>query len=283
MVSRRTNRVLIAVLAMMLGWSRLAAAAPEVALASLDHGFLLLYDLNFGGAQNDFAGWQQEHPDDPMGPVAEAAGLLFSEFNRLGVLESQFFANDSAFQARKRLAPDPEVRERFQRALQHAQEIARPRLARDANDREALFALTLVSGLNADYAALISKSNMSALRFTREATQLADRLLAIDPNYFDAYLATGMHKYIIGSMSAPVRWALRLGGISGDRNAGIADLERTAERGHFLAPFARILLAVAYLRQKDIPRARAMLSGLRQQFPNNPLFARELARLDGHP
>ena len=48
----------------------------------------------FCGAQKDFATWQQLHPEDPMGPVSEAAGFLFSEFNRLGVLEAQFYEND---------------------------------------------------------------------------------------------------------------------------------------------------------------------------------------------
>ena len=43
-------------------------------------------------------GWQKQHPEDPVGPVSEAAGLLFSEFNRLGVLEAQFYENDAAFE-----------------------------------------------------------------------------------------------------------------------------------------------------------------------------------------
>jgi len=32
-----------------------------------------------------------------MGPASEAAGILFSEFDRLGVLEAQFYENDSIF------------------------------------------------------------------------------------------------------------------------------------------------------------------------------------------
>ncbi len=52
--------------------------------SSLDSGFTGLYNLNFGGAQEDFSAWQRMHPDDPMGPASEAAGFLFSEFNRSG-------------------------------------------------------------------------------------------------------------------------------------------------------------------------------------------------------
>jgi hypothetical protein len=76
---------------------------------------------------------------------------------------------------------------------------------------------------------------------------------------------------------------LRLGGVSGDKKAGLADLQLTAARGHYLAPFARILLAIAYVREKDRPRALQLLAGLRAEFPSNPLFSREIARLQtGH-
>src|SRR5207245_10238896 len=115
---------------------------------------------------------------------------------------------------------------------------------------------------------------------TKEAVSWAQRVLAVDPNCYDAHLATGFSKYIVGTMAAPVRWFLRLSGVSGDKQAGLAELQLTAERGHYLAPFARILLAIAYVREKDKPRAREMLASLRKDFPENPLFAREIARLD---
>jgi hypothetical protein len=94
-------------------------------------------------------------------------------------------------------------------------------------------------------------------------------------------LATGTYKYIIGSLPAPVRWLLRFGGHSGDKEGGRYEVMMTAEHGRFLKPFARILLAISYLRDKDTGRARALLAGLRDEFPKNPLFAREIARLDG--
>jgi hypothetical protein len=34
------------------------------------------------------------------------------------------------------------------------------------------------------------------------------------------------------------------------------------------------------VREKDRPRARALLASLNQEFPDNPLFAREISRLD---
>ena len=257
-----------------------AAADIGVGTVTLDHGFRLLYDLNFDGAHQVFTSWQQRYPQDPMGPVGDAAGLLFSEFNRLGILESQFYEDDHSFENRKKLSPDPAVRSRFDAALSEAERRAQSLLTKNPKDRDGLFAMTLAAGLRADYAALVEKSNVTSLRYTKQASTWAAQLLAVDPQCYDAHLATGVSKYIIGSMAAPVRWMLRLGGISGDKKAGIAELQVTAEHGRYLAPFARILLAIAYVREKDKPRARELLASLHEDFPDNPLFPLEIARLD---
>jgi hypothetical protein len=259
-----------------------SARAADVSAAhpSLDQGFRLLYNLDFDQAHQVFLSWQKEHPQDPVGPTAEAAGILFSEFHRLGVLEGQFYENDKSFLNRDKPAPDDGVRDRFNGALARAQSAASTRLAANAKDRDALFAMTLSSGLQADYAALIEKKNISSLHYTREANYWADQLLAVDPNCYDARVATGFSKYIIGSMAAPVRWFLRMGGVAGDKKQGIVELQMTADHGQYLGPFARILLAIAYVRDKDNTRARQLLASLRDEFPKNTLFTHEIARLD---
>src|SRR5579859_3575359 len=144
-----------------------SALASEMVLAlpPLDHGFQLLYNLDFDQAHNVFDAYEKSHPDDPMGPTADAAGSLFSEFHRLGVLEYQFFELDKRFENRAKLNPDPKVRAQFQAAIDRAQTIAQARLLKNPKDEPALFSLTLVNGLQADYAALIDKRNMASLHY----------------------------------------------------------------------------------------------------------------------
>jgi len=271
---------LLLILAVAVSLAVAADTPSPVVPASLQRGYNQAYNLNFKGAQREFAGWQLEHPQDPVGPASEAAGLLFAELDRLGVLESQFFIKDSAFAARPKLTPDPAVKSRFEAALARAEAGARQALAKDAKNHDALFTMSLVYGLRADYAALIEKRNVGAISYTRQASDWAEKLLKAAPDYYDGYLASGISKYIIGSMAAPVRWLLRIGGYSGDKRAGIQELEIAAQKGRYLGPFARLLLAVAYLRQNDRSRARELLAGLESDFPQNPLFPRELARLD---
>lgn len=254
------------------------SAAP-----SLDRGYADAYNLDFTGAQREFAAWERGHPGQALGPVSEAAGLLFSELNRLGVLETRLFDDDKRFENRAKLNPDPEVKKQFDAALGRAEEQAQATIKTKPNDADSLFALTMVYGLRADYTALIDKKNLASLSYTKQADQWAHQLLAQQPTYYDGYLATGISKYIIGSVVAPVRWLLRLGGYSGDKSEGMKELELTAEHGRYLAPFARMLLAVAYLREHKTPEARSLLAGLRDEFPANPLFPREIARLDSQP
>jgi hypothetical protein len=266
--------------AIALGGVRAAvAAAPDTPVTALDRGFAGLYNLDFTGAEKDFSSWEAQHPDDPVGPVSEAAGYLFSEFNRLGVLEGQFYDSDESFLSRSKLSPDPAIHSRFQSALDRSEQLAHSRLNKDPKDRDALFALTLASGLQADYAALIEKRNLASLHYTKDASTWAQQLLAICNDCSDVLVATGFSKYIIGSLNAPTRWLLRMGGLPGDKQGGIADLQTTAQNGHYLKPFARILLAIAYVRDKNKTRALELLVALRSQFPGNTLFPREIARL----
>ena len=263
---------------LVLSFSGLSFA--DVPAAGLDSGFRRLYDLDFTGAQREFESWEKSNPDNPMGPASEAAGVLFSEFNRLGVLEAQFYEDDSIFAARKKYEADPSQRTRFEQQLDRAQELAKSRLGRDPRDRDSLLAMTFAAGLRSDFAALIEKRNLASLHYTKEATNWAGQLLAADPTCYDAHLAGGVSRYIIGSMAAPVRWILRVGGVQGDKEGGIAELQTTADHGRLLAPFARILLAIAYVREKEPARARELLLALQKDFPGNSLFGRELARLD---
>src|ERR1700727_74741 len=160
----------VAVLWLSFIWCGVASAeaVPDITSnTALDRGFLGLYNLDFAGAQKDFSSWEVQHPDDPVGPVSEAAGFLFSEFNRLGVLEAQFFESDDAFFDRPKLTPDPALREQFKAAITRTENLAHIRLAKDPKDRDGLFALTLASGLQADYAAFFKKRNLASLHFTK--------------------------------------------------------------------------------------------------------------------
>jgi hypothetical protein len=238
-----------------------------------------MYNLQFGEAHTAFQNWQQEHPDDPLGPVSNAAAYLFTEFDRLHILESELFINDQKFESRSRPAPNAELKRAFDSQLAKARQLAQEALARDPHDVNALFANVLAYGLEGDYLALIEKRDMQALKLMKEGRSIAERLLAANPACYDAYLAVGVENYLLSLKPAPVRWFLRISGAQTDKALGIEKLRVTADKGHYLLPYARLLLAVAALRDNDRIRARALLQDLADNFPQNRLYRNELAKL----
>jgi hypothetical protein len=142
-----------------------------------------------------------------------------------------------------------------------------------------MFANVLRSGLRSDYMALIEKRYAPSLREMKAGRELAERLLAIDPSFADAWLAVGIENYMLSIKPAPVRFFLRLSGARTDRDTGLAKLKITAEKGRYLAPFARLMLAVAAMRDNKPNEAKVLLSDLVRDYPRNPLYAQELSRL----
>jgi hypothetical protein len=250
------------------------SAGPEIG-----NGYRQMYDLDFKTAHGTFQAYEQAHPDDPLAHVSNAAAYLFAEFDRMHVLEMDLFADDSKFEKRQKVAPDAATKTSFEQELARADEISHRRLAQAPQDSEAIFAELLGNGLRGDYAALVEKRNLASLSYMKASRGKAEQLLILDPSCFDAYLAVGVENYLLGINPAPVRWVLRMTGAQTDKNDGIQKLHLTAEKGYYLAPFARLLLAVAAVREKDPQTARRLLSGLAQEFPGNHLYAVELARI----
>ena len=266
----------VSILLALLSPAICLAGASGTASTPIQQGFASMYNLDFAAAHRDFDAWQELHPEDPMGPACHAAAHLFTEFARLGVLESQLFTDENRFDNRQKLSPDPQVKNMINAELDQADSLAAKALAKDPNNANAQFAKILSLGLRSDYAALIEKRNLAALRYTKQGRALAEQLLKQNPNAYDAYLAVGVENYLIGIKPAPVRWLMAAGGVETDKTLGIHDLELTAAHGNLLAPFARLLLAVAALRDKESAKACSILSGLSSDYPKNPLYPREI-------
>src|SRR6202011_494604 len=260
------------------------AASGQVAIEplhvpELDAGFHLLYELKPTEARAQFETWQKSRPEDPLGYASEAASYLFEECYRQGVLTSDFFLDDKRFLGKVPLKPDPQLRAAFFAADKRAQDLAQLRLKTEPDNPAALFAMSMSLGMEADYASLIDKRQLDSLKKIREADTYSKRLLNVAPDAADAYLGLGIANYIIGSLPGPKKFFLGFAGIHGDKKKGMEQLEIASKRGHYLRPFAKTLLALTALREKKPEVARTEFTELVAEFPGNPLFARELAKL----
>jgi hypothetical protein len=249
----------------------------------LDTGFKKLYELNFDGARADFLQYQKIRPDDPMGKAAEAASYLYEQFDVKGILSSEFFLSDQRFLGGVEGSPAQNRNERFETTVHESREMAKKRVKSNSHDVEGLLVLTIADGMESNYNAFIQKKQMAALSFMKQGEAEANTVLSIDPNQQDAYVALGMANYVIGSLPSYKRAFLFFGGVHGDKTKGMNLMSTAAEHGHYLGPFAKIMLALAYEREHQPEKARALLTELSVQFPSNRIFAHELVLVDQKP
>ena len=260
------------------------AKSPAFAtVAELSSGFHSLYAQNFPEAREKFNNWESQHPEEPFGQVALAASYLFEELYRQDVLSSDFFLNEKRFLHGIEGKPDPARMKSFQEALDGARKLAKERLAKNARDPEAFFALTLAAGMESNADLVLKKQHLESLKRLKEANEYAKQLLAEQPDANDAYVALGSANYIIGSLSGGARFMLWFGGVHGDKKLGMQQLGKTIENGRYLQPFARILLALAARREKQNPLAQKLFLELSEEFPESALYAAEYAKAMGRP
>ena len=263
-------------LLILLGTESAEMRADNPANPLLEESFRLMYELKFDAARVRIGICRQVNPENPLCVAAEAASYLFEGFYQQGVLTSAFFLDDKRLLGGVAGDSDPERDAAFLATNQRARRMAELKLAASPRDPDALLVLALTDGMRADFEALIEKHQKGSLSYIRRAEKEAGALLQVEPDNGDAYVALGAANYIIGCLPAYKRFVLWFGDIQGDRLAGMQQLQVAATRGLYLQPLAKMLLALAAVREHQPDRARALLADLTREFPDNPLFAHEL-------
>jgi hypothetical protein len=81
-------------------------------------------------------------------------------------------------------------------------------------------------------------------------------------------------------LPGPKKFFLAFAGIHGDKKEGIEQIEIAPDHGRYVRPFAKILLALAALREKNPEVARTQLKELVPEFPENALYVNELSKIE---
>jgi hypothetical protein len=281
------SSVLVAALAGLTLYSSVAlgqgkgpafSSTPE-----LEQGYRLLYQQQFVQAREVFQKWADEHPTEPFGQVSLAATYLFQEFFLQNVLTSEYFLDDKKFLGGITSTADPGRIKGFEDACGKARTLAGHLLKAHSRDPEGLYAMTLCAGMQSDADSMLLKKHYDALKQLKEANSSAEVLLKDYPEAYDAYVAPGVAYYVIGSLSSSARFVLWFGGIHGDKQLGMSQVQKTAENGHYLKPFAQILLALSARREKQDELAQKNLKALTEEFPGNAVYSSEYAKAMGRP
>ena len=252
-------------------------ASDPVVRGPIDHAFQRLYNFDFAGSLSILDEAGRADPQNPLVPSVRAAAYLFMELDRLKILETKFFMNDdNMVDGSSRPKPDPAVRVKLFGAFDDTKKLAAARLAANPEDEAGLFALSMSAGLETDYAALVEGRTWRSMKLAKASLDPAKKLITRNPPCYDAYVTFGATEYVVGNLPFFVRWFVRYDGIEGDKRRGLEQVKLAARHGRYYGPFARILLAMASLREKKLADAHQLLAGLADEFPENPLFRKEL-------
>jgi hypothetical protein len=275
----RAHRIAITALLFLALAPCLCAETQESDPAkAIDQAFHHLYNFEFAKVYAVLDDQERRDPGYPITYSVRGAATLFRELYRLGILETEFFSNDDKVTDTK-LKPDPAVREQIFRATGDARRTGEARLAANPNDRDAMLALCIATGVETDYTILVEKKYFRSFALSRQSQQYAHRLLSLNPPVYDAYLTLGTVEYVVGSMNFFFRLFVRFDQIKGSRQQGAEHLKKVIAHGRYYPGFAKILLAVIYLRDKQPELALPLLTEMARDYPQNPLIRNEVARV----
>jgi len=172
--------------------------------------------------------------------------------------------------------PPPDIAAAFRDALEHALAIARKRIERNPRDADAHYQLGAAVGLRASYVATVDASAMGAFRAAKEAYDAEERALTLDPRRKDAGLIVGTYRYIVATLSLPIRWAAYVVGFGGDKDRGLRMIEEAAAYHGDNEEDARFALILLYNREKRFDDALRELKILQERYPRNRLVWLEI-------
>jgi hypothetical protein len=166
-------------------------------------------------------------------------------------------------------ALDPAFLSAVNAAIAEAERFA----AAEPRRAEAWFYLGAAYGVRAQFR-VHRRERVAAARDGKRIKDALEKALALDPSMHDAEFGIGMYRYYAGVAPAVfkfLRFLLLLPG--GDRAGGLAQLERAGRLGLLVRGEAQFQIHVLYLwYEHKATEALAIVRGLQQRYPHNPLF-----------
>ena len=171
--------------------------------------------------------------------------------------------------------PPTELDAEFKRAVAKAIELAEKRAAAAPRDAQAQFDLGTAVGLQASYIASVEGRLMAGFRAARRSYDVQEQVLELDPKRREAGLIVGTYRYIVSTLSLPMRLMAYVAGFGGDKNKGLRMIEETAAAAGENRTDAEFALVLLYNRERRYDDAMRVLGNLRRRYPRNRLVLLE--------
>ena len=214
-------------------------------------------------------------PDDPA-PHRTLASVLWLHmlFLRGAVTVDHYLGSFSRTQVAMK-KPPPALDEEFRQHVTKAIELARARVKRSPRDAQARYDLGAALGLEASYIATVEGKLLAGFKAARSCFDEHERALELDKGRADAAMVVGMYRYIISTLSFPMRVMAYVAGFGGGKEEGIRLVRRAADSDGEAKTDALFALILVYNRERRFDEALKALETLRKLYPRNRLVILE--------
>jgi len=214
-------------------------------------------------------------PGDPANHRALASTIWLDVLFKRGAVTVDHYLGSFTSASVEVKNPPADLDAEFKREIAKAIELAERRTAAAPNDAQAHFDLGTAVGLQASYIASVEGRLLAGFRAARRSYDEQERVLELDPARKDAALIVGTYRYLVSTLSLPMRLMAYVAGFGGGKERGIRMVEETAEGGRENRTDAQFALVLLYNRERRFDDAMRVLAELRKRYPRNRLVVLE--------
>jgi tetratricopeptide (TPR) repeat protein len=275
----RIGACLLALATLAPGGSREVSAAsggaPPQAAALRLQALELAYNLDHEPAMALLRKAIEAAPADPGPHRTMAAVLWLNMLFRRGAVTVDHYLGSFTKARVDMKSPPPELDAAFKDHVRKAITLAQARVAANPKDAQARYDLGSALGLEASYIATVEGKMLAGFRAARGSYNEHELVLELDGNRHDAGLVVGTYRYIVSTLSLPMRMMAYVAGFGGGKDRGISMLQRAAAGGGEARTDALFALALVFNRERRFDEASQVLGQLRAMYPRNRLVLLE--------
>lgn len=261
------------------------AEPPKEMIELRREGYAANYNLDYATARAKFEEIRKRWPNHPAGDLYVANIIWLEHLYKLRRLQTGLYQNESFYAGFEGSKEDGEqgdtveakVDREFRMLMAAAKTKALTLVNANRNDPYAKYYLGSIYSILAAYEASTARKFWSALRNGSKGIDAHQQVLKLKPDYYDAYLSVGLYDYVIGNLPFPVKALIAMGGVRGNKERGIKELNSIIEHNSDNADDARVMLIGIYQNEGKPEAALAILKDFTSRYPNNFLFRLELA------
>src|SRR5258705_382038 len=185
-------------------------------------------------------------PNDPANHRALASTIWLLILFKSGAVTVDHYLGSFTKANVEMRNPPAELDAEFKREIARAIELSEQRVAAAPRDPQAQFDLGASVGLQATYIASVEGRLMAGFHAARRSYDAEETVLELDPKRTEAGLVVGTYRYLVSTLSLPMRLMAYAVGFGGGKDRGLRMIEETVEAGRQNRTDAELALVLLY-------------------------------------